>query len=300
MKGLMERAKAMHKKALEEESNQPTTVDSLKPLIDCEICGDKGYTFVKEPSEFLKGKFVDVAIECECLERKSLMARFKNAMIPTEFENARFDNYKRESSVQKTLYDAMIEYLKIFNEIKDSKMNSIGFIASLGETVIKNLPPGERNQVRQENNSYGLGKTHLQIAAAKYALSKFKVVDERTSRLRGIRVLCVQDVNIMAEIQSAAFLNDNKKRLNELLHDLCTCDILVWDDIAKSKYSEFKEDMYYKIINERYLRNLPIWYTSNEDLDTLEDKIGFAAADRLYGMSKKYLYQVKGVSYRTA
>ncbi len=243
---------------------------------------------------------MDVAIECECLERKSLKARFKYAMIPSEFENARFDNYIREAEVQKVLYDAMIEYLKIFNEIRDSKMNSIGFIASVGETRLKSLPPGERNKMRQENNSYGLGKTHLQIAAAKYALNKFKVVDERTGRLRGARVLCVQDVNIMAEIQNAAFLNDNKKRLNELLHDLCTCDVLVWDDIAKSKYSEFKEDMYYKIINERYLRNLPIWYTSNEDLDTLEDKIGFAAADRLYGMSKKYLYQVKGVSYRTA
>ncbi|WP_242248916.1 DNA replication protein [Bacillus cereus group sp. BfR-BA-01523] len=273
MKDLMKRAEVMHKKALAEESNRPVGEDSLKPSVDCEICGDKGYTFIKEPSEFLKGKYVDVAIECECLERKSLKSRFKYAMI---------------------------EYLKVFNEIRDSKMNSIGFIASVGETRLKSLPPGERNKMRQENNSYGLGKTHLQIAAAKYALNKFKVVDERTGRLRGARVLCVQDVNIMAEIQNAAFLNDNKKRLKELLHDLCTCDILVWDDIAKSKYSEFKEDMYYKIINERYLRNLPIWYTSNEDLDTLEDKIGFAAADRLYGMSKKYLYQVKGVSYRTA
>lgn len=71
------------------------------------------------------------------------------------------------------------------------------------------------------------------------------------------------------------------------------------DDIVKSKYSEFKENMYYKIINDRYSRNLPIWYTNNEGLDTLEDKIGFAAADQLFGMSKDYLYQVKGLSFRT-
>nr|WP_090994816.1 ATP-binding protein [Bacillus sp. 491mf] len=289
----------MHKKKLEEESNQQITEDLQSQSVDCEKCGDRGYTFEKQPSEFLKGKYVDVAIECECLERKSLMARFKNAMIPSEFENARFDNYVRKTAVQQTLYNAMIEYLKIFNDIRDSKINSIGFIAEVGEAKLKGLPPGERNKMRQANNSYGLGKTHLQVAAAKYSLNHFKVVDKHTGRLRGIRVLCVQDVNIMAEIQNASFLNDNKKQLNEILHDLCTCDILVWDDIAKSKYSEFKEDMYYKIINERYLRNLPIWYTSNEDLDTLEDKVGFAAADRLFGMSKDYLYQVKGASYRT-
>ncbi|ADY20338.1 ATP-binding protein [Bacillus paranthracis] len=289
----------MRKKKLEEELNQPIIEDSQKQSVECEKCNDRGYIFEKQPSEFFKGKLVDVAIECECLERKSLMARFKNAMIPTEFENARFDNYIRETEVQKTLYNSMIEYLKIFNDIRESKMNSIGFIAEVGESKLKALPPGERNAMRKEYNSYGLGKTHLQIAAAKYALNHFKVVDKHTGRLRGIRVLCVQDVNIIAEIQSAAFLNDNKKRLNELLHDLCTCDILVWDDLAKSRHSEFKEDMYYKIINDRYSRNLPIWYTSNEDLDTLEDKIGFAAADRLFGMSKDYLYQVKGLSFRT-
>ncbi|MGI2773743.1 ATP-binding protein [Bacillus cytotoxicus] len=289
----------MYQKKLEEESNQPITEDSQKQSVECKKCGDRGYIFEKQPSEFLNGKYVDVAIECECLEQKSLIARFKNAMIPSEFENARFDNYVRETAVQQTLYNAMIEYLKIFNEIRDSKINSIGFIAEVGETKLKALPPGERNKMRQANNSYGLGKTHLQVAGAKYALNHFKVTDKCTGRIRGVRVLCVQDVNIMAEIQNAAFLNDNKKRLNEILHDLCTCDILIWDDIAKSKYSEFKEDMYYKIINERYLHNLPIWYTSNEDLDTLEDKIGFAAADRLFGMSKDYLYQVKGASYRT-
>lgn len=285
---------------MEEESNQPITEDSQRQSVDCQKCGDRGYVFERQPSKNPKIKYVDVAIECECLERKSLMARFKNAMIPSEFENARFDNYVRETPVQLTLYNAMIDYLKIFNEIRDSKVNSIGFIAEVGESKLKALPPGERNKMRQANNSYGLGKTHLQVAGAKYALKHFKVIDKHTGRTRGIRVLCIQDVNIMAEIQNAAFLNDNKKRLNELLHDLCTCDILVWDDLAKSKYSEFKEDMYYKIINERYLRNLPIWYTSNEDLDTLEDKIGFAASDRLFGMSKEYLYLVKGKSFRTA
>lgn len=59
------------------------------------------------------------------------------------------------------------------------------------------------------------------------------------------------------------------------------CDLLIWDNLAKSKNSEFKEDMYYKVIIDRYSRNLPIWYSSNEDLDTLEDTIGFSVVNRL-------------------
>ncbi|MGN4798271.1 DNA replication protein [Bacillus cereus group sp. MYBK234-2] len=295
----MARAKAMAEKTAEQERTsgvvQPRIEDTV---IDCHKCSDKGYTFEKRKSEF-GNIMTEVAIECECMEQKSLVARFKGAMIPEEFENARFDNYIQESPVQKLLYQAMVDYLKEFERIRTSRINSIGFIAEFGETRLKNLPYERRAEMRKKNNSYGLGKTHLHVAAAKFALKRFKVPDGRTGRLRGIRILIVQDVNIMAEIQNAMFLNDNKKRYYELLHDLTACDVLVWDDLGKSRHSEAKEDVYYQIFNGRYLKNLPVWYTSNEDQDTLEEKIGYAAADRLFGMSKDYLYHVKGASFRT-
>lgn len=242
----------------------------------------------------------EVAVECECLERKNLITRIKGAMIPDEFKNARFDNYIQETEMQKELYTAMTDYLKNFERIRTSKMNSIGFIAEFGETRLKNLPYERRAEMKRKYNSYGLGKTHLHVAAAKFALKRFKIPDERTGRLRGVRILIVQDVTIMAEIQNLMFLNDNKKRYYELLHTLMSCDVLVWDDLGKSRHSEAKEDIYFEIFNTRYLKGLPIWYTSNEDQDTLEEKIGYAAADRLFGMSKDYLCKVKGVSYRTA
>ena len=72
----------------------------------------------------------------------------------------------------------------------------------------------------------------------------------------------------------------------------------MWDDLGKSKWSEVKENLYYQIIDYRYRHNLPILYSSNEDDETLGEKIGFAANSRLKGMSKDYMVAVEGEDYR--
>ncbi|MCP3764216.1 hypothetical protein NLX67_17870 [Domibacillus sp. A3M-37] len=41
--------------------------------------------------------------------------------------------------------------------------------------------------------------------------------------------------------------------------------------------------MYCQIINERYRKQMPIVFNSNEDRGTFTDKVGYAAASRLIG-----------------
>ncbi|WP_255446657.1 hypothetical protein [Bacillus sp. SH5-2] len=41
--------------------------------------------------------------DCECKAQRVLERRLKNAMIPEEFTDARFDSYKRETDEQKLL-----------------------------------------------------------------------------------------------------------------------------------------------------------------------------------------------------
>lgn len=43
---------------------------------------------------------------------------------------------------------------------------------------------------------------------------------------------------------------------------------------------------------------MPILYSSNEDNETLGEKIGFAANSRLQGMSKHYIVEIEGEDYR--
>ena len=69
------------------------------------------------------------------------------------------------------LYETIVKYLRNFEEIKGTKQNSLGFIATFGELRIKQLEPSKRAQAKREHNSFGLGKTHLQVAA-KYLMKQ--------------------------------------------------------------------------------------------------------------------------------
>ncbi|MFZ7759902.1 hypothetical protein ACO1DG_28800 [Bacillus thuringiensis] len=81
---------------------------------------------------------------CDCQKKQSEIARLKNAMIPEEFEEARFKNYIRHTDMQKKMFNSMMEYLKKFNEIRDTKRNSFGYIVTYGEGRLKALSINER------------------------------------------------------------------------------------------------------------------------------------------------------------
>ncbi|MGR5897601.1 hypothetical protein ACT7C8_01690 [Bacillus cereus] len=55
---------------------------------------------------------MDGQVECDCQKKQSEIARLKNAMIPEEFEEARFKNYIRHTDMQKKMFNSMMEYLK--------------------------------------------------------------------------------------------------------------------------------------------------------------------------------------------
>ena len=210
----------------------------------------------------------------------------KNALIPEEFKDARFDNYKIHYEVQKVMYETTMSYLKAFPEIKDSQVNSFGIIAELGESYIRSQPPHHRAELLDKYNSYGLGKTHLQMALAKELIKQ------------GHAVLCISDATFMHDLANAKRIDDDGEEFNRLMGSVIQAPVLVWDDIGKSKYSETKEDLYYQIINERWKARRPIIFSSNEDANTLSDRIGPAAFSRLSGMAKDYLLIVKGPDYR--
>lgn len=247
----------------------------------------------------------DVGRPCHCQMQKSLKNRFKNALIPNEFKDARFDSYIKQTKAQQTLYDATMEYLQAFPGIMDGQLehNSLGFIAVVGEARIRSMNVDQRNQMKQEHNNFGLGKTHLQMAAAKFILNRIRVRDEiapgqKSKFDRGCRVLCVSDITLMDDLTNARMANDGGETFNKLMDSAVNVDVLVWDDLGKAKWSESKEGLYYKIINERYLHKRPIIFSSNEDTGTLAEKIGYAASSRLLGMCGERVYEVEGEDYR--
>ena len=275
---------------------------------ECNECRDTGSLLRREwveDEDDGKLKRYDYWRPCTCQERIHLKNRFKNALIPEDFKNARLDNYEQHSSVQGELFQAIQEYLKSFPNIIENKLkeNSIGFIAVVGETRIRSMSGADKYRTKEKHNNFGLGKTHLQMAAAKIILNRIRVRDEvapgQLSELdRGCRVLCVSDVSFMDELTQAKMAQDGGETFRRLMDGAANADVLVWDDLGKAKWTEAREGMYYQIFNERNRNNRPILFSSNEDRATLSDKIGYAASSRLFGMCGDRLYAVEGADYR--
>jgi DNA replication protein DnaC len=217
--------------------------------------------------------------------QERLIKRFKSAMIPDQFQQATFADYQVENPVQAQLYKAATAYVDEFGQPTNGKGSSLGFIAVYGESRFKLLSPAERMKMKQTHNNFGLGKTHLQIAIVRQLIKK------------GISVLVVSDVALMDELMVLKKGHDSKK-LDERLHDLIHMPVLAWDDMGKSAPTEAKQAMYFHIINERYKAQRPILYSSNEDQETLELRIGGAATSRLFGMSYGRIFRVEGPDYR--
>jgi DNA replication protein DnaC len=279
-----------------------------KPLdVDCTDCSDTGFLIEKGEQEQPNGEIVikDLGRPCHCVKQKHLKNRFKNALIPDEFKDARFDNYERENDAQNTLFSATQDYLKEFPSIIENKpdRNSLGFMAVFGESRIRSMSGEDRYNAKSDHNNFGIGKTHLQMAAAKWILNRIRLRDEiapgQKSRFdRGCRVLCVSDITFMEDLVGAKMMSDEGMTLTNLLESAIQADVLVWDDLGKVKWSESKEGLYYQIINERYRHKRPIIFSSNEDTGTLSEKIGYAASSRLLGMCGDRLYRVEGEDYR--
>jgi len=260
-----------------EKQKKPEELGEVK--YKCPICKDTEFIFYKDENGYDYGR------PCECRERNAWKRRFNQSMIPDEFLSAKLENYDTTHEIQRKMYEMTVKYLNLFTNKQIPKQN-FGLIAVFGEQRMKELPVAERSAIKQVHNNYGIGKTHLQIGLAK------KLIKE------GYKVLVVSDVLFMDELMNSKKMDDEGETYNKLLSSAISADILIWDDIGKVNWTEARERMYYTIINERYRKQKPIVFNSNEDRGTLADKIGYAAADRLIGQCEDYLVEAEGESWR--
>ncbi|MFJ8064874.1 ATP-binding protein [Psychrobacillus sp. NPDC096426] len=229
---------------------------------------------------------------CACRERNAWGRRFKNALIPEEFVHANLENYERENENQQKMFEQTVKYLESFpddrDELQEVGAKNFGFTATIGEQRIRALNPGDRSEIKHKHNNFGIGKTHLQIALAKQLIKQ------------GFNVLVVSDVSFMDEMMNAKRMSDDGESYNRMLNSVLSADVLVWDDIGKAKPTEAKEGLYYMIVNERYKRKRPIIFNTNEDKNTLADRIGYAANSRLLerGQGEYYVMETEGIDWR--
>lgn len=114
--------------------------------------------------------------------------------------------------------------------------------------------------------TYGTGKTHLLAAICNEALTK-----------HGVSSLFATSPELFGAIQQKIAHNED---YYGLVDRAIRTPLFVIDDIDKSKWSEFREEIYFAIIDKRTKRGLPIAISTNR-LDALASFVGGAVCSRL-------------------
>ena len=261
----------------EQGAIQPQPATAEKQQYRCNKCQDLEFIQLDD----------NVFTYCECRKQRIIERRIKSSNIDPAFTGATFENYKVLPHNTKMLALAS-GYADEFETIRQERHNSLGFLAKMGESSIKEIrDPVQRAAVKAKHNSYGLGKTHLLSAMALTLLHS------------GVQVLMVNDADIVAELRQGQFAEDNE-HFEKLIGSIERVELLIWDDLGKAKTTEWVLNQYYRIINYRYRMGLPTCFTSNEDMDTLAERIGDATASRLYAMCRGRLLLCDGPDYRLA
>lgn len=194
----------------------------------CKACKDTG--------------FID-GIQCDCLNellKKEAYNRI-NSLSPmnlTSFDSFDLNYYPEKSqnstspSPRKRMYD-ILEYCKKYSETFSSNSNSL-------------LMQG----------GTGLGKTHLSLAIAKYAIDK------------GYGVIYGSVPNLLSKLERERF----RQNSDEYTEDhLISCNLLILDDLGTEFATRFSNSTIYNIINSRIMARRPTIISTNLTMRDLEN-----------------------------
>lgn len=177
--------------------------------------------------------------------------RVARARIPARFANKDLDNYLAKDKHRKMLVHSARAYIQ-------------------GFTFKAEFPKG-----LLMSGTVGCGKSHLAVAILKGVIEK------------GYSGLYYNSPDLMRDIR-ATFDKDSEVREDDLLEEVTTTDLLVFDDVGAENVTGFVLDRFYLIINERYEGCKPVIITTNLDEPTLENRLGKRIVSRLYEMCERF------------
>jgi len=131
------------------------------------------------------------------------------------------------------------------------------------------------------HGSWGTGKTHLLASIA------------NAVNARGGACLFASTVSFFDAIQARI---QQQQPYQELLARAIATPLLVLDDLDKLKPSEFREEVFYRLIHRRTGAQRPIALSANGHPTVLERYLGPAACSRLFMQAE--IVEMRGTDYR--
>lgn len=224
--------------------------------LHCEKCRDMGYVLMEQDG-------IDVAVRCECYEKRMTMIRMRNSGIPEEFGKKGFREFETMGiPALETAKQKAEMYCRDFRKIENDRQNSIIFCGQPGS-----------------------GKTHLGMAICNNLLN-----------------VCNVPVSYMAYRNAVTVIKQtvtSKEDYYAAISQYCTKRLLYIDDLLKGRTTDADTNILYEIVNYRYMHNKPM-IISTEKLPAELVDFDEAVGSRMLEMCRGNIIQLQGkeLNYR--
>lgn len=204
-----------------------------RDLIECPLCGGTGYILEDD-------KGYEVAVPCECLPRRILQSRIHFLNLPAALTDIRLKDFSLGvySGEQKRIAMAACQIVKYYLD-NFEKMSSSG------------------KGLYLYSATRGSGKTRMVASIANDLIYN-----------HDISAKFITAPAILDEIKTSWGSKEYTER--QVLDMLFTVPVLIVDDFGAEKATDWAQERFYQIINERYVNNRVMIFTSNMDLDGLK------------------------------
>lgn len=201
----------------------------------CPNCGGRGWILEPDGGQ-------GSAQPCDCQAEARLPRLMARAGIPARYEGCTLENFEhhRPGAEGEQLHAAL----------KRSRRYVDDFLTPEGRF--------EHRGLLYEGPS-GVGKTHLAVGVLKALI--------RSYRVRGRFVDCTDLIHSL----QATFESGAERGKNQILAPIIDAEVLVLDDLGAQKPSEWTQEIFYLILNKRYLRKAPTIVTTNRRLEEAAD-----------------------------
>lgn len=215
---------------------------AIHSAYNCNICKDNLFLLYEDEHGYIMSK------ECECRKQKIASNRLKFANIPDAYKGMSLKNFKWDIysiPESRQLINLSIKIIKKYIEhMEDNIQDGIGLYIY--------------------SNVKGSGKTRLAASLANEFMEKNQ-----------LQVKFATSTKILAELKKCyenskkTMLSDDDYTESKLMNDLSTPTILIIDDFGTEKISDWVNEKFYDIINDRYLKKKITIFTSNLALNNL-------------------------------